>query len=94
MNLGGVYYNCIQRWDEVHAYDILRRREKLPVEVLHPTPADTLHAPRLEGLYRVAYGDTFAAISAVELNAPVATGDPDFIELRDARLIELSWFGK
>ena len=94
INLGEIYYNCIDVWQQAQADVILADFRELPIEIFHPSQADALRGARIKGLYRGAYGDAFAAVLAMELIAPVATGDPDFLKLRNAGVLTVEWLGK
>ena len=94
INLGEVYYNCIRVFGQMGADEILARLRASPIEFIHPTEQDAMGAARIKGLYQGAYGDAFAAVLGIEFSAPILTGDPDFLRLRNARLVEVHWMGK
>src|SRR5580693_8738490 len=55
INLGEVYYNCIDVWQQPRADVILTDFRELPIEIFHPSQEDALRAARIKGLYRGAY---------------------------------------
>jgi len=94
LNLGEIYYNSWTEWGPDRADQILADMRDLPILIMHPTEEDTLAAARIKALHKIAYGDAFAAILAIEFNAPVLSGDKDFLKLRDSGLIALNWIQK
>ena len=93
INLGEVYYNCWHVWGEPEADRIRSRLLLLPVRLRHPTEEDVAAAARLRGRFRISYADAFTAVLAQEVNAPVVTGDPDFLKLLQAGICDLEWLG-
>jgi uncharacterized protein len=93
INLGEIYYNCWNEWDEGRAEQVRLEFTELPIRVVHPTAADAHFAARLKGRFKVSYADAFAAVLAIELNAPVMTGDRDFLKLKDVGVLSVEWLG-
>jgi len=93
INLGEIYYNWWNEWSEARADQTLEVLRALPIMMIHPTEDDALLAPRVKGQHKVSYADAFAAVVALEFNAPGLTGDPDFLKLRAANLIVVQWLG-
>lgn len=47
----------------------------------------------LKKRYACSFADCLAAALAMHLNAPVVTGDPEFLQLRESGLLKLEWLG-
>ncbi len=45
-------------------------------------------AAKLKGRFRIAYADWFAAALALEMNAPLVTGDSDFRRIEEKLAIK------
>jgi predicted nucleic acid-binding protein len=94
INLGEIYYNSWIEWNEARAERTLERLRQLPIFVVHPTAEDAIAAARLKGRYNISYADCFTAVLALELRAPVLTGDIDFLKLAKGGLLEVEWLGR
>jgi predicted nucleic acid-binding protein len=94
IDLGEIYYNCLDVFGQTGADERLREVRDLPIEIFHRNEADALRAAQIKGLYKGAYGDAFAAVPAVDFIAPVLTGDKDFLKLQNAGLLVVEWIGK
>ena len=46
-------------------------------------------AAKLKERFRIAYADCFAAALALEMNAPLVTGDPDFRKMEEK--VAMKW---
>ncbi len=93
VNMGEVFYNCWNEWDETRANEALAVLRRLPIQVVHPTERDVLAAARFKALYKIAYADCFAAVLAVETMSGVATGDKDFLKMQQGGAISVEWWG-
>ena len=93
INLGEIYYNCWNEWDRLRADEVLDGFSDLPIHVVHPTERDVIEAARVKGRYKISYADAFATVLALEYEAPVVSGDPDFLKLRTSGLIAVEWVG-
>ena len=92
INYGEVYYKAVhytsQSQAEFHCRELLHRVDVISAD-------DTLvdEAAVLKSRFPISYADCFAAALAIRLNAPVVTGDPDFLRLESADLLNLIWLG-
>ncbi len=93
INLGEIYYNCWNEWNEARADSMLERFPILPIRIVHPTQPDVMFAAWIKGRYKVSYADAFAAVLALEQQAPVLTGDSDFLKMQRGSLIDVEWWG-
>ena len=62
----------------------------LPVNTVLPSRTLLVRAAQLKSRYPISYADGFAAATALELAAPLVTGDA---ELRTVADLELEWVG-
>jgi ribonuclease VapC len=65
----------------------------LPWEVIPVDDALVDEAAELKSLYAVSYADCFVAALARRFQAPVITGDPDFLKLQSAGVLTVDWLG-
>lgn len=79
INLGEVYYQLFRKkgaaradsfWDEVC-------RGVIPLSVVEVTRKRVLESSRLKARYPIAIADAFAIQLALEMQAPLVTGDPE-----------------
>ncbi|MDP2643670.1 MAG: PIN domain-containing protein [Desulfobacterales bacterium] len=61
---------------------------KYPIELVNADKEQTLSAAILKSSYRMAYADCFAAALAMQLKAPLVTGDPEFHQLQKKLAIQ------
>ena len=79
INLGEVYYQLFRKkgatradsfWDEA-------LRGEIPLTVVELTRKRVLEVSRLKARYPIALADAFAVQLALEMQAPLVTGDPE-----------------
>lgn len=81
INLGEVYYIILRERGAATAEETIMLIEQLPLKI---APADrdmVFEAAKLKAKYPIAYADCFACALAIEKNAKVITGDPEFKRL-------------
>lgn len=66
----------------------------LPWEVVSVDDDLVDEAAELKSLYAVSYADCFAAALARRHQAPVITGDPDFLKLQSVGVLSVDWLGR
>jgi predicted nucleic acid-binding protein len=95
INYGEIVYNFQgkRRRGEIPA-DINLDISEFPWEVISVDDALVDEAAELKSLYAVSYADCVAAALARRYNAPVMTGDPDFLKLQSAGVLSVDWLGK
>lgn len=92
INLGEVYYVVYRAAGEIRAETAYAKVRGYPVSLLASVEEDfLLTAARLKGRYPLSYADAFAAATAMLLNVPLVTGDPEFQPLVRDRLLSLFW---
>jgi ribonuclease VapC len=95
INYGEIVYNFAGK----------RRRGELPVDMdldIDDLPWEVVsvdddlvdETAELKSLYAVSYADCFAAALARRYQAPVITGDPDFLKLQSASVLSVDWLGR
>ena len=89
INLGEVLYQLERRQGGDQLPELLALLDELPLTVVEVTRPQVYAAAHLKANYAIAYGDTFAAALAQELDAVVLTGDPEFRKLGDA--VRIQW---
>lgn len=89
VNLGESLYIIHRRQGANGFVQALNLAADLPIEMVDVDLSLTVSAARIKAVTPIAFGDCYAAALALERNAPVLTGDPDFERL--TRLIEVEW---
>lgn len=92
INYGEIYYKAVHYFGEHLAGS---SRDDLFPRITVITVDDALvdEAPILKSRFPISYADCFAAALAIRHDAPVVTGDPDFLRLESAGLLSLLWLG-
>jgi len=91
INAGEVYYILAKRHGLPSAEEFFEDLDAaMPVHTVLPSRALVVRAAQLKSRYPISYADGFAAATALELAAPLVTGDP---ELRTVPQLELEWVG-
>ena len=88
INLGELYYIALREMGLEKAEEALFLVEQLPIQIAGADLAMTLKAARLKGMHPVAYADCFAAALALQENAKLLTGDPEFRKFGDTLSVE------
>jgi predicted nucleic acid-binding protein len=88
INLGEVFYRIGQLKGEDEARKTLTEIHRLSLIVVSATDERVFAAAALKIRYRISYADAFAAATAVEVGAPLVTGDPELIQLQNDIQIE------
>jgi predicted nucleic acid-binding protein len=85
INLGEVFYTISRKQGRDQGQETLAEIRLLPLNVVSATDDLVMAAAKLKMDYAISYADAFAAALAEQLNATVATGDPEFRQL-DGRI--------
>lgn len=88
INWGEVYYSTFREQGREEADKIIGQLSKYPIELVNADKEQTLSAAILKSSYRMAYADCFAAALAMQLKAPLVTGDPEFHQLQKKLAIQ------
>lgn len=78
INWGEIYYITMREQGQDIAEDVIDLLDNYPLRLVESDRSLTLAAARFKGKYRLAYADCFAAALAVQHNAILLTGDPEF----------------
>ncbi len=89
INLGEVYYKTIRRLGLAPAKDHLEWFSMLPIQVIPPSSDIILSASEIKAEYAISYADCFAVATALNVDASIVTGDPEFKKVE--RLVEIVW---
>ncbi len=88
INLGEVYYRVGKIKNAKEAESTLTDLRLLPITILSATDEMVLAAARLKMTHSISYTDTFAAVTAIQKNAVLLTGDPELLNLKKLVRIE------
>jgi len=89
INLGEVIYNVERRRSRVDAVEAQGLILSWPINILDVDSRLALEAARLKVVRRMGYLDCFVLALALQLDATVVTGDPDFHRVED--LLQVEW---
>lgn len=80
-NLCEVYYRLLRLKGQADADEFWQQclTGLVPLTVVSVDEQRALLAARIKGAHPVAFGDAFAIQLAMELQAPLATGDPEIV---------------
>ncbi len=91
LNLGEVFYITVRRrgWPAAEHIDAYVRSRVH----IHAVPNDlVLRAASLKASHPISYADAFAAVTALEMDAPLVTGDPEIRAMaRTVPQLQLHW---
>lgn len=89
------YGECLYSVEKKHGLDAVPDAVKivdlLPIQIVAPDVSQVMEAAHLKAKYPISYADAFAAALAMRYDAPVMTGDPEFLSLE--KLIAIRWLG-
>ena len=88
INLGEVYYRIGKAKGEREAQETLDDIRRLHLTVVPATEEAVFAAARFKMHHAISYADAFAAATAEDLNAVLATGDPELGQLEHSIRIE------
>ena len=91
INWGEVFYIVAKKHGRKTARKIRHRLEKLPVAFVSATDDRVAAASELKATCAFAYADAFAAGLALEHDAELVTGDPEFRPLENHEDLHLLW---
>ena len=91
INLGEIYYRAAKEANIQIAREVLALVEQLPIEFVEASRILALAAADIKAQYALSYADCFAAALALQLDAAVVTGDPEFEQLERAGVISIEW---
>jgi len=89
VNLGEIIYSTKREFGDQKKMEVLAYIERLTFTVLPVPNALIFQAAEYKAQYGISYAGCFALASAVEHNARIVTGDPEFKKVEN--LVELVW---
>ncbi len=94
INLGEVYYRLARLKGEETAKEFLRDIKGMAIQRVSATDRLVLKAASIKARYPIAYADAFAVATAIEQEAVLVTGDPDFKEVERNNEVKIDWLNK
>lgn len=89
INMGEIIYTVQRRFGQQCKLEVVMNIDRLGIEIL-PTPNDLVfRAAELKARFPMSYADTFAVASAIEHDATLVTGDPEFRQVE--HLVKIIW---
>lgn len=88
INLGEVYYTLGRTKGRAFAEQILVHIRQLPINLLALEETTVFQAATYKTIYAISYADSFALAAAVQHDATLITGDPEFDKLHGQFAIE------
>ena len=89
MNLGEIIYATKREFGDQKKIEVLANIERLNLTVL-PVPNSLIfQAAEHKAQYSISYADCFVLASALEHEATIVTGDPEFKKVED--LVDIIW---
>jgi len=89
INLGEIIYTVQRRFGVNHKLDVVMNINRLGIVILPATNDCVFRAAELKARFIMSYADTFVVASAMEHNATVVTGDPEFRQVES--LVKILW---
>ena len=78
INLGEIIYSTKREFGDQKKVETLANIERLHFTILPVPDALIYQAAEYKALYSISYADCFTLASAIEQNAIIVTGDPEF----------------
>lgn len=92
MNVGELVYIVSREQGIDKAKTVLADLQAFPITFYDATEERILDAAWLKAKHPISYADAFAASLAIELDAPLVTGDPEFKTIKEK--LSLFWLDK
>lgn len=89
INLAEVYYKIIRELGKTKADETLTTIKKIPVKLVSASDELVLKATEIKGYFSIALGDCFVVALALQENASILTGDPEFRKV--AKTVKVKW---
>lgn len=92
MNLGEIAYIFERERGLAMAQQVLGVIDQLPIQQIELTRDRVLAAAHMKASYRMSYADAFVVAAALELDATILTGDPEFKTVE--KLVKINWLSR
>jgi predicted nucleic acid-binding protein len=89
INIGEVYYILAKERSLSDAETFLDLLPTLPIKPVHNTFQDVIEASKIKAKYAISYPDCFACTTAIQEEAIILTGDPDFRMVE--KIVKIEW---
>ena len=89
VNLLEIYYTTLQDVNKSVADEVLVRIKDMPVEVVPFKVEDIPVIGKIKADHKVSLADAFCIATAIEKNAIILTGDPEFKEVE--KEVKIIW---
>lgn len=89
INLGEVYYRICRVTGIKQAEEMLSKIRLLPIRVLSISDEDVMGAAKIKARYPISYADAFVVAKALQSEATVVTGDPEYKVV--SKLVKILW---
>ena len=89
INMGEIIYTVQRRFGLQHKLDVVMNISRLGIVILPATNDLVFRAAELKARFAMSYADTFAVASAIEHDATLVTGDPEFRQVEN--LVRILW---
>lgn len=89
INLGEVIYMTKKHFGDAKKLEVLGRIHQLGFKVLSVPDILVYRAAEIKAEYPISYADCFVVACALENDATIVTGDPDFKKLE--HLVNIEW---
>ncbi|MEW6379686.1 MAG: type II toxin-antitoxin system VapC family toxin [bacterium] len=89
INLGEIYYRIAKVAGLKTARNVLEKIRFLPLRIISASDNLVMKAAELKARYPIAYADAFALATALEHQAVIITGDPEFRVIKEK--FEIIW---
>lgn len=83
------YYVIYQRDGEVTASNTLVRIKRLPITLVNINDRNIILIGRCKATKEISFADSFVVGCAIEKDATIVTGDPEFKEVED--IVNILW---
>ncbi len=92
INLGEMLYIVERRGGVEKAQDTLALIRQLPIEILPADEQAVFDAAHIKAGHTLSYADAFAVAAAIQEDAVLLTGDPEFESVES--IVSVEWLGK
>jgi predicted nucleic acid-binding protein len=89
INVGEMLYLTKRRFGDQKKLQVLAKTQQLGIQILSVSDSLVFQAAELKADYPISYADCFALACAINYNAILVTGDPEFH--RVSHLAEIEW---
>ena len=89
INAGEVFYAIARKLGADRAEEVLAELFALPLQRIPVTWELVLAAAKLKAQWAMSYADCFAAATAIQRQAVLVTGDPEFKQIE--HLVSIEW---